>query len=260
MTSNTIALQAKGLRVSLSGKELVRGVDLALPLGRMVGILGPNGAAKTTLLRALGGFLRPSGGETLLFGRPIQSYSSRESARLISYVPQRAVCEYDFSVREVVRMGRYPYLAPLSTFNAKDEARTQEALEKTGLAPLAGRLAHTLSGGEWQRALIARALCQQAQCLLLDEPTASLDIAHQIAVLELLRSLSKEGRLVVIVLHDINLAAAYADDVLLLNQGQAAAFGPPDEVLQPDLLSNVYDCSVHRVLDEETGRYLFYGI
>lgn len=254
------ALEAEGLCLRLSGKPIVRGVDLHLELGQAVGILGPNGAAKTSLLRALCGLLPLSQGRALLFGRPIGSYTRRELARRLAYVPQNAGCDFNFTLRQLVRMGRYPHLSRLSAAAPGDAALVEEALAKTGLTAYGDRLARTLSGGEWQRALIARALCQQADCLLLDEPTAALDIAHQNGVLALLRGLAGEGRLVLLVLHDINLAAAYCDHLLLMQEGRGVAFGPPEQVLRPELLSQVYGCPVRSVLDEETGRQLYYGL
>lgn len=222
--------------------------SLALTPGVFTGMIGPNGSGKSTLVRALSRALRPSQGAVLLEEKDLYTvYSARSSAQTIAVVPQETAVSLDFSVRDIVRMGRAPHLPPrpFASETATDEQIVSDALTSAGVAHLAERAVTTLSGGERQRVLFARALAQQPRVLLLDEPTASLDLRHQAETLTLARSLAHQNGLAVLaVLHDVNLASAHCDALVLLQNGKIAASGTPAEVLTAENLAAVYGTRV----------------
>jgi iron complex transport system ATP-binding protein len=248
------------LGYSAGGRWLLDGIGITLQPGRLVVVIGPNGAGKSTLLRLLTGEIRPSRGKVLLGDLDIASIRPVELARLRAVVPQHTLLAFPFSVIEVVELGvTVPGLLPAS---GRVRRLALDMLERVDLSALANRHYPSLSGGERQRVHFARALAQLAasggaaseQALLVDEPTSSLDIAHQLSVLEELKAQAARGRAVVAVLHDLNLAAAYADDILLLSEGRALAFGAPDRVLQNEILSAAYRCGVRINTVPELGR------
>jgi iron complex transport system ATP-binding protein len=217
-------------------------------------IIGPNGSGKTTLLKAMVGLL-PAQGEIHLLGKPLGAYGRREMARRLAFVPQMITEELPFTVHEVVLMGRTPHMGLLGLERPGDIAQAQAAMQFTGVDHLAHRKIDALSGGERQRVFIARAICQQPEIILLDEPTAALDLAHQARLMDLMERLKTEkGVTVVMVSHDVNLAAMYADRLLLLKDGHIKALGPPGEVLTYEGIEETYGC---RVLVDESplGRF-----
>lgn len=222
-------------------------VSLSLRAGEIIAILGPNGAGKSTLLRALNGGLKPSSGQVLLDGQPLHQYPRRVIARHIAVVAQEGDVRFPVTVLEFVLGGRY---ASASTGawgweTDRDLTVAQEVLQETELTELSGRLMNELSGGERQRAVLARALATEATVLLLDEPTANLDLAHQAAILSLVRRRSVINKVAaVVVTHDINLAAEFSNHVLLMKNGHTVAFGLPSEVLTPELLRKVFDVRI----------------
>lgn len=210
----------------------IDGVSVGIDRGAIVGLLGPNGSGKTTLLRLLAGMLSPDTGEISIDGRPITGIGRRDLARRLAVVPQDTHATFDFSVLDMVLMGRYPHLGPFALEGADDLKVAGEALAATGTADLEARAFSTLSGGERQRVVIAGALAQAADVLLLDEPTASLDLGYQLEIAALLRTLNRErGTTMVISTHDLNLAASLCESVVLLNQGRVIAQGPTSETL-----------------------------
>ncbi len=235
-------------------------LSLGLTPGLFVGVIGPNGSGKSTLVRALSRALKPSGGAVLLDGGDLYAArSARQSAQAIAVVPQDTSVALDFSVRDVVRMGRAPHLPPrpFASEGPADEEIVGDALKAAGIEDLAERAVTTLSGGERQRVLLARALAQQPQVLLLDEPTANLDLRHQSQTLALARRLAHEGGLAVLaVLHDVNLAASYCDHLVLLTHGVIAASGTPADVLTAENIAEVYGARVWVRPHPLTGRPL----
>ena len=208
-------------------------------------VIGPNGSGKTTLIKALAGLLPVAGGDIRLKGRPLKQHRKIELARRVAYVPQTGVGDSPFTVKEMVLMGRSPHLGILGVEGQKDLDIAQEAIEFTGLNDLSDRRLTRLSGGERQRAQIARAICQQPELILLDEPTAALDLANQIRIMDLMATLkTAHGTTVVMVSHDINLAAMYADRLLLLVGGRLAACGLPAAVINEQILAKAYDCAL----------------
>ncbi|GER85370.1 ABC transporter [Thermogemmatispora aurantia] len=219
-------------------------VCLKLAAGEMVGLLGPNGSGKTTLLRLLSGVLRPTQGKIWLQGRELGRWRRRELARVVAVVPQELHIPFDFTVEQLVALGRLPFVGLLGSYGPQDHARIEEAMRVTGVMTLAERPFNELSGGERQRVLVAMALAQQPRLLLLDEPTAHLDIRYQIEVLELVQRLNREhGLTVLAAMHDLNLAARYFPRLVLFQRG-IVADGTPAAVLEPRLLSRVYGIAV----------------
>ena len=248
-------LQLAGLRVRYGAAALLDGVDIELGAGELVLLAGPNGAGKTTLLRAATGLLVPDAGEVQLEGRAIGTWSRREIARRIAFVPQETQIPFPFSAGEVALMGRAPHLSWLGFEGRRDREIAEDALAQVGVAALVDRNVQTLSGGERQLVVVARALAQRAPILLLDEPTSHLDWARRVALLQLLRALADAGTAVLLVSHDLAAAAAVADRVILLAGGGVAASGPPLAALTPDAIRHAFGVEA-RWLETDRGQVL----
>ncbi|MFI5806689.1 ABC transporter ATP-binding protein [Streptomyces sp. NPDC051561] len=238
------------LTVEIAGTRLVSDLALHAGSGQFVGLVGPNGSGKSTLLRTVYRALRPTTGTILLDGDDLYAMSAREGARRLAALPQEASTEFDFTVAEVVAMGRVPHQRATARATDDDRDVCTTSLARVGAAHLAGRGFLTLSGGEKQRVLIARALAQQPRVLVLDEPTNHLDIAQQLEVLALVRA---SGLTVLTALHDLNLAALHCDLLYVIHSGRIVASGAPHDVLSPDLLAEVFGVRAHRVRHPETG-------
>jgi iron complex transport system ATP-binding protein len=243
-------LAAANLRVVYGQRTALEGVTVALRAGEMLALCGPNGAGKSTLMRALTGLERPSSGDVRLEGRAAHEWTPRERARRVAYLPQSAADLPGYACAEVVRMGRYAAGDDDLESGAREVER---AMARTGTSALAARPFDATSGGERQRVLIARALAQSAPILLFDEPTAHLDLAGQAEVLSLLRDVASDGAAVACVLHDLNLAGAYAARVLLLARGRVAADGDPERALRSDVVSAVFGVPVVAIPHPEGG-------
>jgi iron complex transport system ATP-binding protein len=248
-------LEALAVTVGYSGEAVLREVSLSLARGQFVGVVGPNGSGKSTLVRAASRVLPPSEGRVLLDGSDVYEMGARELARRLAVVPQDSRVHFDFSVREVVLMGRAPHLSRFGIERPRDYAIADECMELTHTTEFAERAITSLSGGERQRCMIARALAQRPDVLLLDEPTAHLDINHQIEVLDLARSLTGErGLATLVVLHDLNLASQYCDRLVLLAEGRVRAEGKPQEVVTEERIRGAYGADVQVRLHPVTGR------
>jgi iron complex transport system ATP-binding protein len=248
-------MHAEGLTVRYAGaaRPALDAVTLTVPEGRLTAVLGPNGSGKSTLLRALLGVVRSTAGTATLDGREARGWDRRELARAVGVVPQSETVAFPITVREMVAMGRYPHLGPLRAERADDHAAVDRALARCDVAELGPRHVTTLSGGELQRVRIARALAQEPRALALDEPTASLDLGHEMAILGLLREWADGGMTVLLITHQLNLAARFADRMVLLDRGRVAAEGEPAEVLREDLMESVYGWPVRVDRDAVTG-------
>ena len=221
--------------------DTLKGISLDVPSGSLYGIIGPNGSGKSTLLRVIGGVARPCHGAVFYDGRNISELSPREAARQVAAVASGEPVIFPFTVEEIVMMGRAPYLRPLQSESAEDITHVAQAMDRTGVTHLASRRIMELSTGERQRVLIARALAQQPMVLLLDEPTAHLDVNYQVGIMELATSLAHDSGITTIaVLHDLNLAGRYCDRLAMIQDGQVVAEGCPDEVLTEANLLDVY--------------------
>jgi iron complex transport system ATP-binding protein len=222
-------------------RDVLVNASCAARAGEFVALLGPNGSGKTTLLRVALGLLKPDTGTVQILERPARAWTRRELARVVGVVPQREDNLFPQRVRETVLLGRYPHLSIWGTERPEDRAAAQRALERCDVAAFADRWLWTLSGGEYQRVRIARALAQEPRLLVLDEPTASLDVRHEMELFELIRSLVDGERLAaLLVTHDVNLAARFADRVVLLSDGAVAAAGAPAEVLRREIVEAVF--------------------
>jgi iron complex transport system ATP-binding protein len=249
-----VRLAAEGVTLAYGDDVVVDGLDLALTDGSLTAVVGPNGCGKSTLLRALGRLLRPTSGQVLLDGRSIARTPTRDVARTLGLLPQTPQAPDGLTVADLVARGRHPHQSWARRWSREDEAAVAEALEWTGMAALADRPVDALSGGQRQRAWISLALAQGTDMLLLDEPTTYLDLAHQVDVLELVARLHAErGRTVVVVLHDLNLAARHAQRLVAMRDGRLVASGAPAEVLTEQLLADVFDLEARVVPDPVTG-------
>ncbi|WP_435153145.1 heme ABC transporter ATP-binding protein [Haladaptatus sp. DFWS20] len=227
--------------ITLGQSQVLDGVNAHIADGKFVGLVGPNGAGKTTLLRAMNGVLSPDSGRVLVDGEAIADLSSKAASRRVATVPQDTTLSFDFHVRDVVAMGRNPYRSRFGPGDGDENDVIDRAMERTDVAEFANRPITAVSGGERQRILLARALAQDTPVLLLDEPTASLDINHQVRTFELVRELVHDGKTVVGAIHDLNLAAHYCDELLLLNSGSVLSAGTPTEVLAEETLREAFD-------------------
>lgn len=233
-------IQVEDVSVRFGTVSALSDVDMSVDSGEFIGLVGPNGSGKTTLVRTIAGVLSPDSGSIRVRGNRVDRTASRAVSRDIAVVPQDTSLTFDFSVRDVVAMGRTPYLSRLGRSQRSDRDAVRRAIKRTAVEDLADRSINEVSGGERQRVLIARALAQETPVLLLDEPTASLDINHQIRTLELVAELATEGKTVVAAIHDLNLAAHYCDELVLLGDGRRIAAGPPKDVLTEEHLEEVF--------------------
>ncbi|HET6372358.1 MAG TPA: ABC transporter ATP-binding protein [Candidatus Polarisedimenticolia bacterium] len=248
------AIEARGVSFRYDGDDVIRRLDLTLPHAEMAALAGPNGAGKTTLLKLICGTLPASEGEIFLEGEPISSMPPRERARRVALVPQETSLTFDFTVMETVLMGRTCHLGLFGLETPEDVAAAEDAMRRTGTLRFESRLLSHLSGGERHLVLIARALAQQPKVLLLDEPTAFLDIRHRLEIYALLGRLNAdEGLTVLTTSHDINMAARYCRRIVLLHRGAVTADGPPAGVLQAGALSELYDTPLKVMAEPETG-------
>lgn len=234
------------------------GVSFEVPSGDFVAVVGPNGAGKSTLLRVAAGLVQPSRGEALIGEQPVAALSRNEIARQVALVPQESLMMFHFPVLEIVLMGRHPHLSAWQFEGRAEVEAARKALSQVGLEGFEERRFQELSGGEKQRVVLARAIAQAAPILLLDEPTAFLDLRHQVEIYDVLHDLSSAGITIVAVTHDINLAGAYCDHTLALRDGQVMAHGTPQEVLRKDLLEEVYGVPL-RVISQPGGGPPFFA-
>jgi iron complex transport system ATP-binding protein len=240
-------LTARGVTVRLGGATIVRDASLALNAGELTALAGPNGAGKTTLMRALAGLV-PADGAITLTGRQLASLNPRERARAIAYLPQGHIFHWPMSVESIVALGRAPHADAFSSVSADDRSAIAHALVTTETEIFAERAVTTLSGGEKARVALARALATQAPVLLADEPTAALDPRHQLIVMELLRTAAHGGNAILAIMHDLTLAARFADRVLVMNEGRIVADGAPADALAPEWLAAVFGIEATTVM------------
>ncbi|MCB8874872.1 ATP-binding cassette domain-containing protein [Acidisoma silvae] len=244
---------------TVEGRCLLQPLTLTLPARRVIALIGHNGSGKSTLLKLLARQETMTGGRIAFAGQDLGDWGDRPFARKLAYLPQQTPAAPGILVRELVALGRYPWHGALGRFGQTDREKVAEAMALTGIGPLADRLVDTLSGGERQRVWLAMLVAQDAECLLLDEPIAALDIAHQVEVLDLVHRLARERGLgIVIVLHDVNMAARFCDDVIALKGGHMIARGTPEEIMQPEQLQAIYGLPLGILRHPATGRPISY--
>lgn len=249
-------IRTDDLHAMLGGTEILHGIDFTAGDRSLVGVIGPNGSGKSTLLKCIYRVLKPSEGAVFVDGQPLSEYRVRDSAKKIAVLAQHNFYNFEFTVQDVVLMGRAPHKRALERDSAADFKIVHEAMERVGVAPLRDRLFSTLSGGEQQRVLLARALAQQTPCLILDEPTNHLDIKYQLELLDLVRSLD---RTVIAAIHDLNIAAMYCDTIFVMQSGRIVAAGAPRDVLTRSLIRSVYEVDADVFTDSDgLLRVLFY--
>lgn len=240
------AVSIDSITVKAGRKVLLDNFTCEIGENEFLVVIGPNGAGKTTLLRAISGLSKVQSGKIVLYGKSLKKYSRRQLAATMALVPQNMNMEFAFSVEETVLMGRYPYLGMLEQEKKEDLAIARQAMRFTQVDHLATRRLDQLSGGERQRVIIARSICQQPRIMLLDEPTATLDPSHQLRIMKLMQRFRKEkNTTVVMVSHDLNLAALFASRILLVKEGRVVTSGSPAEILVPENLQEVYGCPMH---------------
>ena len=251
----THQLSAEGVTFAYGDRTIIDGLDLAIAPGKITTIVGANGCGKSTLLRSLARLLSPSAGQVVLDGTSVHSRPTKEVARILGLLPQSPVAPEGIVVADLVGRGRHPHQKVLSRWSARDYEAVADALAATGTAELADRSVDELSGGQRQRVWIAMALAQETDILLLDEPTTFLDVAHQVEVLDLLTDLSvSRGTTIVMVLHDLNLAARYSDELVAMKSGRVHATGTPTEVVTSDLVESVFGMANQITTDPVSGK------
>ncbi|OUP50479.1 ABC transporter [Butyricicoccus pullicaecorum] len=249
-------IRTDDLHAMLGGTEILHGIDFTAGDRSLVGVIGPNGSGKSTLLKCIYRVLKPSEGAVFVDGQPLSEYRVRDSAKKIAVLAQHNFYNFEFTVQDVVLMGRAPHKRALERDSAADFKIVHEAMERVGVASLRDRLFSTLSGGEQQRVLLARALAQQTPCLILDEPTNHLDIKYQLELLDLVRSLDRTA---IAAIHDLNIAAMYCDTIFVMQSGHIVASGAPRDVLTRSLIRSVYEVDADVFTDSDgLLRVLFY--
>ena len=244
-------LEAKNISLELGNRTVLDDISMASKPGKLIGLIGPNGAGKSTFLRVMGGLKAPSSGHVELDKVLLNEIKANERARKIAYLPQEHIVNWPISVYDLVAMGRLPFVHPLAALDQRSKAAIEQALAAMSVENLVNRSALELSGGELARVLLARALAQTPQILLADEPTAGLDPAHKLHLLSHLAKTSTSGMSIIIVLHDLSMAARFCDHLVLLQKGRVYKAGTPDEVLTKKALREVYHIKVH--IDEVRG-------
>ena len=253
MNKNTSVIQLKDVSYNVDDNLIVSKLNIQLVPGKFVGIIGPNGAGKSTLLKLITNIIKPSTGNIYLNDINISSYNPKELNRKIAYLQQNISYNFPFKVLEVVLMGRYPYLSRMQNENSNDISISTKSLELVDMEKLKLRNILSLSGGEQQRVSIARILAQKTDFIFLDEPISNLDINHQLSIMKLLNSLSKENKGIYAVLHDIRLAYNYCDKVIVMDKGKLIAEGTPSEVLTQKLISSVFKVSSY-ISNDNNGK------
>lgn len=250
-------VDAKNISFAYNDRKILRDVNLSVSDGEFAGIIGPNGSGKSTLLKCMCRIFEPAEGTVYVGGKPLKQMSFKESARKVSVVSQHNYYNFDFSVRDVVLMGRSPHKKAMERDNAQDYRIVTDALKKVGMESMQARIFSTLSGGEQQRVILARALAQKTECLLLDEPTNHLDIKYQLELMDIVKHL---GKTVIAAIHDLNIAAMYCDVIHVLKDGNIIDSGTPSEILTPELIKQVYDVDAEVFQDiKGITRIIYFG-
>ena len=242
-------LSATGIKLSIGENKILNGIDIDAARNQLVGIIGPNGSGKSTLLKCIYRVLKPQCGAVFIDNKPLLDYTLRQSAKKIAVVAQHNYYNFDFTVEDVVLMGRSPHKKAMERDNADDYRIVMDALKKVGMDSFATRSFSSLSGGEQQRVILARALAQLTPCLILDEPTNHLDVKHQLQLMTLIKDLDI---MAVAAVHDLNIAAMYCDNLYVLKEGKVVANGPPKRILSRELILDVYEVDA-RIVEDDSG-------
>ena len=248
-------IRTEDVKAELGGTQIIKGINLDAGAHKVVGLIGPNGSGKSTLLKCIYRVLAPTGGAVYLGDQRLSDYSVRESAQRVAVLAQHNYYNFEFSVRDVVLMGRSPHKRSMERDNAHDYEVVADALRMVGMQDFATRSFSTLSGGEQQRVILARALAQQTPCLILDEPTNHLDIKYQLELMDIVRALD---RTVICAVHDLNIGAMYCDELFAIKDGEGVTSGAPEEVITPALIRTLYDVEATVFVDDDGVRHVLY--
>ncbi|MGN0354685.1 MAG: ABC transporter ATP-binding protein [Muricoprocola sp.] len=255
LSSRTKEIEAKDIQISFGAKEILKGVSLDVPQKSFIGIIGPNGSGKSTMLKCIYRTLTPNSGAVFIEGKGLPEMKPKESAKKLAVVAQHNYYNFEFSVTEVVLMGRSPHKKAMERDNAKDYEIVYDCLKQVGMEEFADRSFSTLSGGEQQRVILARALAQKTPCLVLDEPTNHLDITHQLQLLKIVKQLDIT---VISAIHDLNIAAAFCDKIYVMNEGQIIAGGPPKKILTVPFLREIYHVETEITYDSMGNMHILF--
>lgn len=248
------SIEVKNLEFGYRESLILKGLTFSVKKGEFVSIIGPNGSGKSTLLKILNNLYKPNDGNILINGKVIEDYKRKDLAKIMGFVPQDTIIDYEFTVEDIVMMGRNPYKGPFQKENREDYKIVDDVMNMTNIFKLKDRLITEISGGERQRVIIAKALAQNPSIILLDEPTSHLDINHQIDVLNLLKKLNSErGTTIILIIHDINLAARYSDDIILLNEGEIIESGNPEDVITAKNIEKAYNLNAAIEINKYTN-------
>lgn len=247
-------LEVEDLHLSYGNNEVLRGISFSIEKPTIFGIIGANGSGKTTLIKNISGYLKSDSGVVKVFGKEIDRYTRKERAQIIGYVPQDIPFDFDFTAYDIVMMGRLPYLGRFQKESSRDRNIVKKAMMTTDTWDFREKTLRELSGGERQRVYIARALAQEAKILLMDEPVAHLDIRYQLEILSIVRDLVKNGITCIIVLHDINLASLFCEDILILKRGRVLVKGKPEDVIREDIIKEAFNIDVRVIMEEESKK------
>ena len=247
-------LQLEGLAIGYEGKTIIRGINAAVAAGELIGIIGRNGAGKSTLLKTIRGLLPAKEGRVLYFGEPLSSYGEKELARRVAYLQQNVETGFGYTGLDIVLAGRYPYMKWWESEKDEDKALARDCMSYTGTLDLAERPVTEVSGGQKQRILLAKVLAQQTPLLFLDEPTTGLDMVYREEIFRFARELANMGKTILMVVHELDLAAAYCSRIFLLGEGKLLADGTPEQVFTETLLSRAYEADISVVQNPRNGR------
>lgn len=260
MDADAPLLSLSDVTFAVEGRTLLHPLTLTLGAGRSVALIGHSGSGKSTLLKLIGRQQTPTAGAIEFEGKPLNAWKNRDFARRLAYMPQRTPAAPGMLVKELVALGRYPWHGALGRFGQEDHHKVEEAIELTGIGQFSDRMVDSLSGGERQRVWLAMLVAQDASCLLMDEPISALDIGHQLDVLELTADLCREkGISIIMVLHDINMAARYCDEIIALHSGRLIAHGQPEDIMHTHELLRIYDVSMEIIQQPSNGRLLAFA-
>lgn len=248
------ALQAKGISFTRGEREILRDLQFSVPQGQFIGLLGPNGTGKSTLLKVLAGLLKVKQGSILLGDTALHKIATRDIAKRITYMPQTTVVDYQFTVEQIVMMGRHPHIKRWQVASEADRELVEEAMQMTGITAFRERFVNTLSGGERQLVFLARAIAQATDILLLDEPTSDLDIYHQVQICEIITRLTAQGKTVLAAIHDLNLAAQYCDKLMLLYEGDVVVYDDVAQVLTEQNLITAFKTDTYIYRDPHLAK------
>lgn len=251
-----MSLKICNLQFSYDERVILKDINLEFERGKFYSIIGPNGSGKSTLVKNILGILKKDTGTLTIDGKEFNTYSNQEISKILSYVPQNITTDFDFTIEEMVSMGRFPYLKRFENLRSEDKLMVDEALRITKLLELKDKKITKVSGGELQRASVARCIAQDTDFIILDEPVNHLDISHQVEIMKSLSNMTPQ-KTIITVMHDLNLASLFSDEIILMDEGVVKAFDEPEKVINNETLKEIYDLNFISLVDENNTKYIF---